>query len=197
MKPSPNVIAIHGIHDDGDDGIDELARDVALEVGAPIFLPTLRRSSALGDYFAGNVEHDAEKVARYLNSRSLVLTHSRGAYVLDQALRHFGKWADKVFMFAPALPSNIVPGAGRFNHAWVMHNKYDRALKWSRFLPWHPYANFFGGSLGRDGYTGANTGKITNIRNDSDRSFLDHSEYWADANERAAWAAHVVKWARL
>lgn len=187
MTPITQVVSLHGIHDDGDQGIDRVGRGVASRLDVPHAAPKLMRRWALMDYFASTVKTDAAEV--HWGPDSLVLTHSRGGYLAWTKLHHL--YARFVVMFAPALPADADFSRCKFERLWVIHNRHDRALKWSRYLPWHPYAGLFGKSLGRDGYTGSDP-RVMNVPAHDDRSFLDHSEYWATPALRQKWCDVVA-----
>ena len=190
------VVSIHGIHDNGDDGVDRMGAALAHELGVPHWAPALPKRWAIEDWSFGPVMADAELVEKRLDASDIVITHSRGAYVLDVAMREFNASASDVFMFSPALPSNLVPGDHGFERLFIIHNQNDRALKWSRFLPFHPYATFFGGSLGRDGFQ-LPPDKHKRIRNIDasecgDGSFLEHSGYWQTPVVMQQWVSMMT-----
>lgn len=196
MKPS-SVIAVHGIHDNGDDGIDRLGAMLASGLNVPFYAPDLPRRWAVTDYLPYVLEHDAAIVRPRLNRHTVVLTHSRGAQVLHRAMQPSADHGPHhlihtAFLFAPALEPDILLGDGGFHRCYVVFNEHDRALKWSRFLPLHPYADFLGGSMGRDGYQGEDE-RVINVPDHERRSFLSHSEFWGDDYTRQRWVAFMVR----
>ena len=200
MLPYDAIVPIHGIHDDGSEGVDRLARAVSRLTDIPVREPSLPRRWAIGCYFESKNKADALEVNKHLDGRTVLITHSRGGLVADRVMKmrkHPTELVSKCFMFSPALPADILPGNGNFNHLWVVHNQHDKALLSSRLLPWHPYT---GGrwfavmrkSLGRVGYIGEDAPNITNMDGSTDDSLLDHSNYWLGPTRTEFWAEWIV-----
>ena len=188
-----NIVPVHGIHDNGDKGIDRIATALASIAGYAVREPKLPRRWAISSYW-GSHRTDAREVRRFAGDQSIVLAHSRGALVADAAMRQ-GAYFPLLFLFAPALPDDWRPPASRFQHAYVMFNKRDKALLSSRLLPFHPFTRW-GGSLGRNGPRAAHS-QVHPVECTTDETWLDHSNFWRSADDVVRWASWIHERIRL
>jgi len=186
MKPNttPRVILVHGfnVRDKGAGSIDKLepylkARDFRVS------------QFDYGWLFLLGVRFKTRKHARRLAAMSqpgdFAIGHSNGCNLIVEAAWRGARFKRVVFI-NPALDSDT-PLPPQIERADVWHSPSDKAVRFARFLWFHPW-----GEMGATGYTGSGS-RYRNFNKQFDfaRSSDSHSDVFSDAL-LPYFAPHIV-----
>ena len=200
-----NIVGIHGIHDDGNKGLDPIGRAVAKIFRCSYREPIMPVRSATACYWASVNQADADECLPYLDEGSVVIAHSRGCLLADLLMRR-GRFMGTVVFLAPALPADTMPGDANFGNMLIVFNPEDKAMLAARFLPFHPFTGrrplaLTRTMLGQAGYTGDyRRHKVSqwdgrDIAGVGD-TWLDHSNFWTSPGAIEATADALATWIR-
>lgn len=118
---------------------------------------------------------NASKVLADHKPDDCVVAHSYGCAVALEAMRQGAKFKH-VFLFSPAIDSDIVFPEGAAESITVFYNRRDRAIFAGMLLWRHVF-----GAMGRRGYRGKPDGRVVNVDYKTvsgGSSLLNHSLYF-------------------
>lgn len=176
QRQDKRILCWNGIESNGSGSTDLFAQDLralgynALDVNYPKVSWYNARSKE-------RLKANAHTVLSHHLYGDSVIAHSYGCAVALEAMR-MGANFRHVFLFSPAIDSDIdIPRFGA-DSITVFYNRRDRAIFAGMLLPWHTF-----GAMGRYGYRGKQDPRVTNVayRNlATGKSFLNHSLYFHD-----------------
>lgn len=177
MTISHRVLGVNGIFTQG-----QGSTDLMLGQLTPLAYESVDVAIPVRDVYACRFDDvnaaDAWRVLCKHKPGDVVVAHSRGALVVHYAMQTGLTNFSHVFLFAPAMESDVVWPAGA-EHIHVIHNPDDPALKAGTLLLNHPF-----GDLGLTGYDGPPDPRITNF----EWRYPGHSCYFLPVE--------IIRWAR-
>lgn len=169
----------NGIRDTGKESTDRLLNKMALKGYETIDCNYPRVHGLFGAWIPAILRRNAALVMQRHIDGDCAIVHSYGGLVLLETMKMGAKYKH-VFMFSPAVDSDIEFPEGGAESITVFYNHNDRALAFGMSIPNHPF-----GGLGRKGYQGKFDPRVESIDfnllcPEARETIINHSDYFLE-----------------